>query len=103
KSSGPAVVTGSSRPVSFAGRSTAAVPTGADLVSDPLRFPVQAGEQLAISVHVLSSGRATFHKVASAMSYLSQPGSGDHTSDETGSAYTRTAPSWFWIAGVDTE
>jgi lysophospholipase L1-like esterase len=37
------------------------------------------------------------------MSYVSPAGSGDQTSDEEGSAYTRTEPSWFWLAGVDTE
>lgn len=103
ESSGPAVVVGSSRSVSFAGRLEAAVPAGADLVSDSLRFAVQAGDQLAVSMDVVSSGRVTFHKVASAMSYVSPAGSGDQTSDEEGSAYTRTAPSWFWLAGVDTE
>ncbi|HWW54172.1 MAG TPA: hypothetical protein VNY84_10405, partial [Acidimicrobiales bacterium] len=103
ESSGPSVVVGSSRSVHFAGRPGALVQAGAELVSDPLRFAVQAGEQLAISVYVRSSGRVTFHKSASGMSYLTQPGTGDQTGDEAGSTYTRTAASWFWMAGVDTE
>lgn len=51
---------GSSRPVTFAGRSSVVVPAGAQMVSDPLSFPVAPGSNLSVTAY-LADGQASNH------------------------------------------
>jgi hypothetical protein len=53
-----AVEPGTSRPVTFHGNPSTVVPVGAQVVSDPLRFPVGAQENLTITVY-LADGQAS--------------------------------------------
>lgn len=62
-----AVVPGSVVPVTFHGKPSATVPAGALVVSDPLPFPVRAGENVAVTAY-LAHGQAS-------LSITSHPGS----------------------------
>lgn len=69
------------RPVTFGGRSSVTIPAGAPLLSDPVNFPVIAGNEIAISIYfpkrVLTP---TTHALALKRAVVSQRG--DHTRDE---------------------
>ena len=52
RSSGSDIASGTDRPLTFAGRSSAIVPAGSDLWSDSVTLTVSAGQDLAISLYV---------------------------------------------------
>ncbi|RSS00611.1 SGNH/GDSL hydrolase family protein [Streptomyces sp. WAC00469] len=95
-----AAVPDSLRPVTFDGASSTTVPAGAEVVSDPLPYPVPGGADLLISVHLPKpTGPTTWHWLAQQTSYVSEPG--DHTGDPGAAAFTGTETSWFFLTGVD--
>lgn len=54
-------VAGSLRPLSFAGEKGVIIPAHAPMLTDPLPFPVRAGETLAVSVHYAGKARVAAH------------------------------------------
>ncbi|ARF54044.1 SGNH/GDSL hydrolase family protein [Streptomyces gilvosporeus] len=97
---GAATEPGTGRRVTFAGRRSATVPVGAELVSDPVRLSVHADRDLVVSIHLpTATGPTTWHAGAKQTSYLSHRG--DHTADQSGSAFTRRLLSWYFLEGVD--
>ncbi|MDV9171825.1 SGNH/GDSL hydrolase family protein [Streptomyces sp. W16] len=76
-----AIVHGSGRPVTFAGRGSATVPVGAQLVSDPLDLDLPAASVLTVTTY-LATGQPslalTSHPGSRTTSYLQN---GDHTQD----------------------
>jgi lysophospholipase L1-like esterase len=102
QAAGPSVVPGSSRLVRFAGQTDVTIPPGAERLSDPVAFPVQAGNAIAVSMYVHGlSGPMTWHKIAHGLSYVAPARSGDQTDQELGGGYTTIAQSWFWMVGVE--
>ena len=102
QAAGPALAGGSNRQVWFGGQPGVTIPVGREIVSDPVAFSLQAGDTIAVSIHVVGlSGPVTWHKIAHGVSYVSKPGSGDQTADYAGLGYATTAQSWFWMVGVD--
>ncbi|WP_018547109.1 GDSL-type esterase/lipase family protein [Streptomyces sp. LaPpAH-108] len=102
RGSGAGAVAGSMRTVTFRGGRTAVVPTGRDLLSDPVRLTVRAAADLLVTVFVPEDcGRATEHRTALQTSYVARDGAG-HAADEDDAAYTATAVSrWYYLTGVD--
>lgn len=60
---GSGVQTGTSHRITFGGRTTVTVAKGADVLSDPVQFPVRALEELAVSLYVPDAAAATIHSV----------------------------------------
>jgi len=60
---GSGVQTGTSQRITFGGRTTVTVAKGADVLSDPLEFPVRALEELAVSLYVPDAASSTIHSV----------------------------------------
>jgi len=86
--------------VTFGGQETAAIPAGAETISDPVRLAVPAETDLLVSVGVpADSGPATFHLHATQVNYVAA--SDDHAADLAASAFTKTTSSWFYVTGVD--
>jgi lysophospholipase L1-like esterase len=95
-----AIQPGSSRPLTFGGHSSTVVPMGAQVVSDPVDFPVRSLTNLTISTY-LAAGQAT-------LNLTSHPGSrttthlinGDHhlDADLPGSV---GADHWYLLSGVE--
>ncbi len=56
-----ASVPGSVRPLSFAGAADVIIPARAPYLSDPVEFPVAAGERFAVSVHYTGETEAAAH------------------------------------------
>jgi lysophospholipase L1-like esterase len=107
---GPALVKGSNRPVSFAGKPSVTIAPGASVWSDPVALafvkdpadPMLAGRKLAISFHVAGqSGPMTWHAKALQTSYVSPPASGALGKDEAESAFPYSTASWFFLDAVE--
>ncbi|WP_051499175.1 GDSL-type esterase/lipase family protein [Nocardia sp. BMG51109] len=90
------------QPVLFDGKAATTVAAGADVVSDPVSFPVAASAPLAVSIHVADrAGPPTKHWNANATSYYSPAGSGDLTARPGPEQFTSTTGSWFYVNAVD--
>lgn len=102
RGSGAGAVPGSMRTVTFAGGRTAVVPTGEDLLSDPVRLTARAAADLLVTVFVPEDcGPATEHRTALQTGYVARAGAG-HAADVGEAAYTATAVSrWYYVTGVD--
>jgi lysophospholipase L1-like esterase len=102
-----AVVAGSSRPASFAGKPTVTIAPGESAWSDAvaLQFVTDgtalAGRRLAVTFHVVGeSGPMTWHAKALTTSYVTPPGAGAVDSDGEGAFPFGTA-SWYFLDAVD--
>ncbi|TPG34996.1 SGNH/GDSL hydrolase family protein [Mycolicibacterium hodleri] len=102
RASGPALVPDTTVPLTFAGDRSVTVAPGQDVLSDPAEFVVQAFESLAVSLHVAGDvGKPTEHDVARQTSYLTPEGTGDHTGDVDGDAFTQRTTSRPFVSGVE--
>ncbi|NUW29945.1 SGNH/GDSL hydrolase family protein [Nonomuraea sp. SMC257] len=91
----------SSRPVTFAGKPSAAIPPGKELVSDPVALTVSPLERLAVSVRVHgATGPATFHRFTTATSYRAH---GDHLGDANAGAFGEATSAWYYLTGVEVD
>jgi lysophospholipase L1-like esterase len=98
---GAAVVPGSERKLTFAGRSSFTIPAHAPALSDSLELEVAANSDLVVSLFLPDKTPAsTFHQLAMATTYVSPPG--DHTSDVEMPVAT-TTQSWFFLTGISVE
>jgi lysophospholipase L1-like esterase len=107
---GPALVKGSNRPVTFAGKPSLVLPAGQSAWSDPtalsfVRDPDAAelaAAKLAVSFHVAGeSGPMTWHAKALTTSYVTAPGAGAKGQSEDEAAFPFTTASWFFIDAVE--
>ena len=98
---GADVVPRSTRVVLVAGQPSVTIPAGGEVVSDPVRFKVRAFEDVAVNMFVATSGSATQHSSALQTSYVSAAGSGDHTTDEAGAAFTQAISSWPFLTDLE--
>jgi lysophospholipase L1-like esterase len=88
---GAALAPGSIRPLTFAGATAVTLPTGEDVVSDPVTLHVTPAGDLAVSLFAAGlTGPATEHAVGQQTSYVSPPGSGDHVGETSPAAFTLT-------------
>ncbi len=128
QSSSGNITSGTIRKVTFSGRSSVTIPAGQEIYSDGFELvspdnsnsfstlgpdrrpgsssdfsdPVLEGRKLAVNLYVRNtSGPITYHASAFQTSYLSAPGSGDHTGDYDDSAYPYTTISWFFLDALE--
>ncbi|MEW2619083.1 SGNH/GDSL hydrolase family protein [Streptomyces sp. NPDC048106] len=95
-----AVQAGTTREVTFDGRSATVVPVGAEAVSDPLDFDLRPGSNLTVTLY-LADGQAsndiTSHPGSRTTSYMV---SGNHLDDaDLGGA--ATTQHWYFLSGVE--
>ena len=96
---GSQLLPGTSRTVTFGGKTSVTIPAGAQEASDPVTFHVQPLTELAVSVYLPdATGGATNHSDAQQNNYIA---SGNHVSDSTPTAYTSTTGSWYFVDGLD--
>jgi lysophospholipase L1-like esterase len=96
---GGQLVPGTSRHLSFGGKTSVTIPAGAQLLSDPLSMRVQPLEELAVSVYLPdATGPATTHQDAQQNNYIA---SGNHAGDAAATAYSTTTGSWYYVDGLD--
>ncbi len=100
---------GTNRPVAFnGGQASVTIPVGQEVYSDAFKLPtfvgdpVTASRNLAVSIHAAGpTGPMTYHVASFFTSYLSAPGSGDHTEDATEDAFPYSTTSWFFLDAVE--
>jgi lysophospholipase L1-like esterase len=104
------LVDGTVTPVTFGGERLVTIPAGQEIFSDGILLswvqgaedPGVQGRNLAVSYAVEGdSGPMTYHSSAFVTSYITAPGSGDHTGDPDVFAFEFTTTSWFFLDAVD--
>lgn len=104
------LVKGTLTQVQFGGAKTVTIAPGQEVWSDatPLPWiknaedPSVQGRNLAVSYAVSgNSGPMTYHAASNQTSYITAPGSGDHSADLDVFAYEFTTTSWFFLDAVD--
>ena len=104
------IVEGTLTPVTFGGKKSVTIPVGQEVFSDGIRLhwvkgpddPSVQGRNLAVSYSVEGdSGPMTYHSSAFTTSYITAPGSGDHTADLDVFAFEFTTTSFFFLDAVD--
>ncbi|WP_399894838.1 SGNH/GDSL hydrolase family protein [Streptomyces sp. BBFR51] len=96
-----AATEGRPRPVTFDGRREVVVPAGGEVWSDTAVLRTAAQDDIAVSLSVSGTVSPGRHDSAFRTNYLTPPGSGDHTTDTAGSAYTETTGSTYLVSAVD--
>ena len=101
---GAAIAAGSNHPVTFNGGPTVTIPGGGSIWSDPVRLPVLAQQDLAVSLYIPGSNvKPSQHTGAVVTSYRSADGSGDAASNEDRMAFTSTTTTMWWLKAIDVE
>jgi lysophospholipase L1-like esterase len=101
---GAALAAGSNRPLVFAGASAVTIAPGGSVWSDPVRLPVLAQQDLAVSLYVPGANvRPSQHTAAATTSYRSADGSGDVASDESRISFAASTTSLWWLKAIDVE
>jgi lysophospholipase L1-like esterase len=110
QTSGSAVLAGTNRVVTFAGKQAVTVAPGKDVISDAVSLPfvknpadpMLIGRRLAVSFHVVGeSGPMTWHAKALTTSYLTPPGAGSLGKDESESPFSMSSTSWYFLDEVE--
>ncbi|MEV6537512.1 SGNH/GDSL hydrolase family protein [Streptomyces sp. NPDC051665] len=101
KAGASAIVPGSDRPVTFAGRGSATVPVGAQLVSDPVDLDLRSASVLTVTTY-LATGQPslalTSHPGSRTTSYLR---TGDHTEDQDLLPGATPVDHWYLLSDVE--
>ncbi len=100
-SSGGARLLGSSlRELRFDGHAGVLIAPHAEVWSDPLRWPVRAGQALAVSLYLPGPTLAgTWHQLAGQVQYLSTRG--DFSADPGGGHFPARMTSYLWLDRLD--
>ncbi|MFE7033802.1 SGNH/GDSL hydrolase family protein [Streptomyces sp. NPDC057621] len=96
-----AAVEGDVLAVTFDGRREVVVPAGGEVWSDAAALRTEAQDDVAVSLSVSGTVTPGRHTSAFRSNYLTAPGSGDHTAEASGSAYTQTVGSTYLVSAVD--
>jgi len=96
-----ALASGTVRPLTFGGAPGFSIPSGGEVVSDPLVADVTPFAPLAVSAHVAGPAAPDFHQWAQTTNYATAPASGDHAADISGAAFTQSFSSSYLVSGVD--
>ncbi|MHA7961843.1 FG-GAP-like repeat-containing protein [Streptomyces sp. L500] len=89
--------------LTFGGRPGTVIAPGGSVYSDAAAFPVNADENLLVSIYLPNPVRtAPYHKWALTTSYTSAPGdTGDRTMDTADGGFTTKFPYFAFLDGVD--
>jgi lysophospholipase L1-like esterase len=94
------LVAGTTRPVTFHGRSGITVAAGAQVFSDPVDLGVSYGQDLAVDLYVTGGGDAaaiTGHDAAQGTQFVAA----GNQAGAASAAFTGSLSAWFWLSGVD--
>ena len=93
-------VPGTHHTVTFSHEKAVTIPTGAEMLSDPVHITVGAEENLLVSIDLpQATTSATWHSDAFDTTYVSGPG--NHTRDDGADNYPTATTSWYYLSGVE--
>ena len=99
---GADLIPGTNHPVSFDGKRSVTIPSGASVQSDPVPLSVLARQDLAVSLYLPGvEVRPSMHRGALVTSYATADGAGDLTDDEARSGFIKTMTSMWWLKSID--
>ena len=101
RDSGPAMVAGSERKLTFNGADKATIAAGALLVSDPVKLEVKPLADLAVSIHLPGEVTPAFQitgRYARQTNYISPPG---NFASATRMPVLKLTDEWFFVCGMD--
>jgi lysophospholipase L1-like esterase len=99
---GALVAAGSTRRVTFGGSASVTIPQGGSVLSDPVALTVHAWQDIAVSLYIPGTAvNPSRHGGAVVTNYVSAPGSGDFTANETTTPFTGTFASTYWLKSID--
>jgi lysophospholipase L1-like esterase len=100
QASGAANTSGSTRPLTFGGRTSLTIPPAAVAVSDAVTLAVPKQANLSVSIFVpADTGGATLHPGAQQTSYLS--GAGNFVANDAAAPFAQTLQAWPFLSGID--
>ncbi|ASU84723.1 G-D-S-L family lipolytic protein [Nocardiopsis gilva YIM 90087] len=89
-------------PLTFDGAPGTRIPAGGQVLSDPAMFPVPAGGDLLVSIHLPEAVTAApVHTAVTGTNYVTAPGSGDATAAAGADPFTGTIATWPFLTGID--
>ncbi len=90
------------RELTFGGATSATMNRGAELLSDPVAFPIGDQQDLVLTVHFPTpTGPVTFHGQSRQTNFI---GASDLTSAADGAGFTiRPDCCWFFLSGIDVQ
>jgi len=94
---GAAIDPATAHVVMFDGQAGVVVPPGADYLSDPIAWPVQAMDDVAISLRLIETGGQTSHPGSRATTFVA---AGDQVSAPHLTA-ARTVDHWYYVAAIE--
>ena len=89
------------RRLTFSGRSNVTIAPGSYVVSDPVRLPVAAGQDVAISVYLPGTQVPAGHRIDNVTHYVTSDGAGNHALDRSGAAFSVRTQSTFVASAVE--
>jgi lysophospholipase L1-like esterase len=96
---GAAVLPGTSALLSFAGRRSTVIPSGAQAFSDPVHLEVRPLERLAVSVFLpRATGAPTEHEYTHESNYLA---AGERVLAGGATGWGSSLDTWYFVSGVD--
>ncbi|NUP53620.1 MAG: hypothetical protein HOW97_40805 [Catenulispora sp.] len=100
-----AVPSGTPTTLTFGGAQAVTIPAGGMVYSDPISFPVTAGQYVLVSYQLANSvPYLVEHTFANdAYEYLSAVGAGDKTADTTGTPFSGTGTQQGWFTDLVTD
>lgn len=99
QASGGTAKPGSTRHITFGGSDHVTIPAGEEAISDIVPIPVEAEQNLLVSLYIPgATGMSTWHSDAFDTTYTAL---GDHSGDDSATAFTATTTSWYYLAGLD--
>ncbi|MFE2527635.1 FG-GAP-like repeat-containing protein [Streptomyces sp. NPDC059382] len=88
--------------LTFEGSRHTVLPAGGEVFSDPVTFPVTAGQNLLVSIHLPGPvSAAPVHEYALTTSYTTARLGGDHTADPGASSFPGAFSFWTYLSGID--
>lgn len=104
RSDGAGVQPDSLRTLTFDGAQDVTLAPGADIVSDPVDFPLTAWQPIVVGINAAGIAPIpTEHFNADATSYYTPPDTGDHTADPDGAAFGLSTTAALIASGVDVQ
>ena len=100
---GAALVPGTNRQLTFAGKPSLTLPAGASAWSDPERFSVAAFQRLAVSLNVVSASEISGHQLGLATNYMAPGAVGASASGSDFVPVPNNAGNYpfYYVAAVD--
>ncbi|HEX7026893.1 MAG TPA: GDSL-type esterase/lipase family protein [Gammaproteobacteria bacterium] len=101
ESSSPDLIPHSVRKLTFNGSPSVTIPTGEEILSDPLNMFVLPLSQLAVTLYLPhATGPTSWHLISKQTTFIYD---GDHAAETDGDGYTSTFTHFYFLAGIEVD